>query len=184
MSFGYVYCMSNPSMPGLLKVGYTERPVEERLQEANCPNTWIPTPFCLELSKFVNDPQKKESTLHKILDDARVNLKREFFRTDIEKVKMFFDLMDSCSIPEPEPADMESRLIGQEVIRLFLDEHIYPSSLNQESVQWTKIASSFQSWKREQGYSAGATLKLREILVECYGKPNRGEGWTTFTLKG
>ncbi len=183
MSFGYVYCMSNPSMPGMMKVGYTERPVEERLQEANQSNTWIPTPFLLEISRFVNDPQKKETTMHKILGKDRVNPKREFFRTDVETVQMLFDLMDTCAVPEPEPTDNESRLLGQEVIRLFLDTYIYPSDIFQEAVQWPKIASMFQSWKREQGYSAGATLKLREMLVEVYGKPNRGEGWTTFQIK-
>jgi hypothetical protein len=182
MSYGYVYVMSNLSMPGLLKIGYTERPVEERLQEANQGNTWIPMPFSLELSKFVNEPQKKEMTIHKILDAHRVNPKREFFKTDLEQVKMLFDLMDAHEAPELEP-DTETRLIGQEVIRLFLDEHIYPSDFNQESVQWPKIAGIFQSWKREQGYTAGATLKLREMLVEVYGKPTRGEGWTTFRLK-
>jgi hypothetical protein len=182
MSFGYVYVMSNPSMPGLLKIGYTERPIEERLQEANQPNTWIPTPFSLEFFKFVNDPQKKEATLHRIFDGCRVNPKREFFRVGIEQVKPLFELMDSREAPEVEP-DTESRLIGQEVIRLFLDEHIYPADITQEPVQWTKIASAFQSWKREQGYTAGATLKLREMLQDAYGKPTRGEGWTTFRLK-
>jgi hypothetical protein len=174
--------MSNPSMPGLLKIGYTERPIEERLQEANQGNTWIPTPFLLELSKFVNEPQKKEMTIHRILDPLRVNPKREFFRVGIEQVKLFFDLMDSHEAPETEP-DAETRLIGQEVIRLFLDQHIYPAEINQEPVQWTKIAGIFQSWKREQGYTAGATLKLRDVLSEAYGKPTRGEGWTTFRLK-
>ena len=182
MSYGYVYVMSNPSMPGLLKIGYTERPVEERLQEANQGNTWIPMPFSLELSKFVNEPQKKEMTIHKILDAHRVNPKREFFKTDMAQVKMLFDLMDSHEAPETEP-DAETRLIGQEVIRLFLDEHIFPSVANQEPVQWPKIAGVFQSWKREQGYTAGATLKLREMIIEVYGKPTRGEGWTTFRLK-
>jgi hypothetical protein len=182
MSVGYVYVMSNVSMPGLLKIGYTERPIEERLQEANQPNTWIPTPFSLELSKFVDQPQKKEATLHKIFNAFRVNPKREFFRVEIEQVKLLFDLMDSREAPEVEP-DAESRLIGQEVIRLFLDEHIYPADITQEPVQWPKIASAFQSWKREQGYTAGATLKLREMLQDAYGKPTRGEGWTTFRLK-
>ncbi len=174
--------MSNPSMPGLYKLGYTERQIEERLQEANQPNTWIPTPFVLELSKYVNEPQQKEKTLHTLLDKERVNPKREFFRVEIEKIQLLFALMESHDIPEPEP-DAETRLIGEEVIRLFLDEHVYPATLIQEAVPWTKIAGVFQTWKRERGYSAGATLKLREMLIEAYGKPNRGEGWATFRLK-
>lgn len=182
MSFGYVYVMSNPSMPGMFKIGYTERPVEERLQEANQPNTWIPTPFLLEFAKFVVNPEQKELTIHKILTKDRVNPRREFFRVDLEQIKLLFDLMDTTHAPEPEP-DTESRVIGDEVLRLFLDTFIYPSTATDEAVPWTKIQACFQTWKRDQGYTAGNAMKLREMLKEAYGPPNRGEGWTVFRLK-
>lgn len=182
MSFGYVYVMSNPSMPGLLKIGFTTRAIEERLQEANQPNTWIPMPFSLELSKFVVNPQQKETTIHRILAKDRVNPSREFFRVDIDQVKLLFDLMDTCAQPEPE-MDETTRLIGDEVLRLFLDTFVFPSLADDEPVPWPKIAAVFQTWKREQGYTAGNAMKLREMLIEAYGKPNRGEGWSAFRLK-
>ena len=93
---GYVYCMSNPSMLGLLKIGMTERTPDIRLGEANMSNTWIPTPFELELAKRVINPGQKEKTLHKLLEQytERVNPRREFFRVSIDEVKVFFDLMD------------------------------------------------------------------------------------------
>ena len=167
-------------MPGLYKLGYTTRAIEERLQEANQPNTWIPTPFLLELAKFVANPQQREMTLHKILAKERVNPNREFFRVDLTQVKLLFDLMDSHEAPEPEP-DTESRLIGDEVLRLFLDEFIYPNA-SEEAVPWQKVEACFKTWKREHGYAAGNALKLREMLIQAYGKPNRGEGWTAFRL--
>lgn len=182
MSFGYVYVMSNPSMPALYKIGFTTRPMEERLQEANQPNTWIPTPFLLEFAKFVVNPQQKESTIHKILTKERVSPNREFFRVDLDHVKLLFDLMDTTQTPEPEP-DTESRMIGDEVLHLFLDTFVYPSTATDEAITWQKIEAFFKTWKREQGYTAGNALKLREMLVEAYGKPNRGEGWTVFRLK-
>jgi hypothetical protein len=93
---GYVYCMSNPSMPGLLKIGMTERTPDIRLGEANMSNTWIPTSFELELAKRVINPGQKEKTLHKLLEQytERINPRREFFRVSIDEVKVFFDLMD------------------------------------------------------------------------------------------
>ena len=42
MSFGYVYCFSNESMKGILKVGMTERTPNIRLNEANASDTWRP----------------------------------------------------------------------------------------------------------------------------------------------
>lgn len=183
MSFGYVYCMSNPSMPGLYKIGFTTRAIEERLQEANQPNTWIPTPFSMVMSKFVDEPQKKESTLHKILAEQRVAPNREFFRVDVEKVRLLFDLMDTTrTIPEPE-LDPDTRLIGDEVLHLFLDTFVYPAVADDEPVPWQKIEALFKTWKRENGHTAGNAMKLREMLIEVYGKPNRGEGWNAFRLK-
>ena len=42
MTKGYIYCISNSSMPGIFKVGVTNRTIEARLQEANKPDTWKP----------------------------------------------------------------------------------------------------------------------------------------------
>ena len=86
---GYVYCFANDSMPGLFKIGMTERTPEERLGEANASDTWRP-PYNIVISKKVNDPMKKE----KILKEYRVKLNREFFRVSIEKIIPLFDLMD------------------------------------------------------------------------------------------
>ena len=93
---GYIYAMSNDSMPGLLKVGMTTRNPEARLLEANSPNTWIPTNFKLELAKKVNNPKQKEKTLHVLLEKfaERTNSTREFFRVSIEIVNLLFDLID------------------------------------------------------------------------------------------
>ena len=46
---GYIYAMSNKSMPGILKIGMTERSIEERLKEAN--GTFTLIPFIVEMSK-------------------------------------------------------------------------------------------------------------------------------------
>jgi len=93
---GFIYVMSNRSMPGLLKIGMTTRNPETRLLEANSPNTWIPSNFNLELAKKVNNPKQKEKILHNLLGKftERINSNREFFRVHIEIVKLLFDLID------------------------------------------------------------------------------------------
>jgi T5orf172 domain len=97
MSYGYVYCFSNESMPGILKIGMTERTPDIRLNEANSSDTWRPpTPYKIEFAKKVNNPKEKELTLHTLLSQytERINSKREFFRVSQEEVKTFFLLMD------------------------------------------------------------------------------------------
>ena len=97
MSFGYIYCFSNESMKGILKVGMTERTPDIRLNEANATDTWRPpTPYKIEIAKKVLNPKQKETTLHLLLSQytERINPKREFFRVSSEEVKTFFELMD------------------------------------------------------------------------------------------
>ena len=105
MTDGYIYCFSNVSMPGLLKIGMTTRVLKDRLNEANASNTWKPpTPYKIEFAKKVKNPCEKEKTLHILLEQytIRVNLRREFFDVSKEEVLKFFDLMDG-DMWEQEP---------------------------------------------------------------------------------
>lgn len=97
MSDGYIYCFSNLSMPGILKVGMTERTPDARLVEANVSDTWRPpTPYKIEFAKKVTNPSHKEKTLHTLLEQytERIHPRREFFRVTPEEVQKLFDLMD------------------------------------------------------------------------------------------
>jgi hypothetical protein len=84
-------------MPGILKVGMTERTPVIRLGEANASDTWRPPiPYKIEFAKKVSDASGKEKTLHTLLEQytERINPRREFFRVSPEEVRKFFDLMD------------------------------------------------------------------------------------------
>ena len=94
---GYIYCMSNSSMPGIMKVGLTMRTPEERLKEANKSDTFKPpTQYTIEFAKYVASPMLKERILHDLLTryTERINPQREFFRVSSSEVKRFFDLID------------------------------------------------------------------------------------------
>lgn len=96
-SEGYVYCFSNPSFVGIVKIGMTTRYIEERLQEANHCGTWgPPTPYVIEFAKKVNNPREKEKTIHRLLEkySERVNTNREFFKISVIDTRLFFDLID------------------------------------------------------------------------------------------
>jgi len=94
---GWVYCISNPEMSTLLKIGMTERTPQERLAEANRSDTWRPpVDFKIEFAKKVKNALNKEKTIHKFLEqyNERVNRSREFFRISTEKARLYFELMD------------------------------------------------------------------------------------------
>jgi hypothetical protein len=79
-----VYILSNSSMPGLIKIGRTNRSVEDRLKELN--NTSLPTEFFVEHTIETSDSKFLEKMIHKNFDKQRVNDNREFFKIHHEIV--------------------------------------------------------------------------------------------------
>ena len=99
---GWIYCMTNPCMPGLVKVGMTKSPKRLPSIRANeLFTTGVPLPFEVVLEKLVINPVAKETSLHKLLSkySERINVGREFFRVSIDVVKDFFNLIDEFKPP-------------------------------------------------------------------------------------
>jgi len=94
-NLGYIYAMTNECMPGLVKIGRTDRNPELRAKELF--TTGVPVPFELVMAKRVKDPIEKEKRLHHIMRHHEVDdklRKREFFRADLDMVLMLFGLID------------------------------------------------------------------------------------------
>lgn len=81
LSKGYVYILTNPAMPGMVKIGRTERDPDQRSEEIS-KATGVPMPFEIYNWVFVPDCHQVEAEIHAALDDCRVNADREFFRID------------------------------------------------------------------------------------------------------
>jgi len=79
---GSVYILSNPTYKkDILKIGYTTRTIEERIDELS--STGVPTKFQLELCLEVDDAPKLEKILHNKLREHNYN--KEFFQIPIKK---------------------------------------------------------------------------------------------------
>ena len=112
-TIGYVYCLSNESMPNLVKVGeiHTDgKTPKDRARELF--TTGVPAPFKVEFAKKVKNPKQKEITLHKLLEEftERYSSRREFFQVTPKVVLSFFDLMDGemwNETPKKEENDEE-----------------------------------------------------------------------------
>jgi hypothetical protein len=79
---GRVYVLSNPAMPGLLKIGYTMNTVEGRVKELSIA-TGVPTEFCIEYQVECRDPAGLEAYAHTFFQSKRYNGNREFFSISI-----------------------------------------------------------------------------------------------------
>jgi hypothetical protein len=94
MEEGWIYCMSNPSMPDLVKVGQTQHDPRQRAMQLY--TTGVPTEFHVEFAKKVKGYIEREKQLHALLEKhfARPNSSREFFRCKSEDVFEFFELIE------------------------------------------------------------------------------------------
>ena len=76
---GVIYILSNDSMPGLVKIGFTEREPGERVKELNA-STGVPEPFKVNAFFHSSAPYQDEQLIHSRLSDYRKNTSREFFQ--------------------------------------------------------------------------------------------------------
>lgn len=90
MESGYVYVLSNPSMPGILKIG---RSISGGKQRASALySTGVPTPFVLEFEVFVEDAAFIEKAAHESLTEVRLADTREFFKCEVaEAIEAIID---------------------------------------------------------------------------------------------
>lgn len=192
MSLGYVYCITNPHMPGLVKIGYTDRNPLERLEEANA-STWAFPEFKLEFARRVPDANAKELILHRYFNADRVSPRREFFRIEeLDRLRLLYELMGGTWWSADDEAltraleSPQGKKAGDIVITQFLNEFIFPPKKDADghvaSVSRTDVAALFTEWKRANGMFYGSVADLYMKLEEAYGKPER-RGWTGFSLR-
>jgi hypothetical protein len=82
----FVYVLSNPSIPGMYKIGYTSKTVENRTLQINR-STGVPTPFNIEFRYKCYKGERIEREVHKFFKKQRVNNDREFFKVSLEEAK-------------------------------------------------------------------------------------------------
>jgi hypothetical protein len=93
---GYVYCASNPDMPGILKIGMTTKTPTESLKDANKGGTWTPpSPYKLVFAKKVPDISI-ERKIFILLEKyhCRIHPRKQFFRVKIVDVLDIFNLIE------------------------------------------------------------------------------------------
>jgi hypothetical protein len=79
IAYGFVYAMTNPEMPNLFKIGFTEFSPTRRAIELS-KSTGMPAVFEVVGFFETERPKRVETFIHAALDGYRVNPKREFFK--------------------------------------------------------------------------------------------------------
>ena len=95
-----VYVLTNPTMPGLIKIGRTTN-LEQRVKSLSS-DTGVPLPFEVFYACSVRDADEVERALHNAFGDHRINPKREFFEIDPERV---YPVLKLVGIEDVTPRD-------------------------------------------------------------------------------
>lgn len=110
---GWLYVISSPSLPGLVKLGCTRR-LNPTLRVRELSSSSLPEPYHAHCFVFSDDCFELENNIHKYFDKERVNPDREFFRIEpkeaIDVLKEIFNVDvhfvdEDCDENEEDCAD-------------------------------------------------------------------------------
>ena len=111
MNYGIVYLLTNPCMPGLVKIGMTtQEDIEKRMKELY--TTGVPVPFECQFACKVNnkDCAKIEKALHTAFEPQRINKNREFFKINVEQAKAILELFHHTDVTEEVTEEIQNDL--------------------------------------------------------------------------
>lgn len=117
MDYGIVYLLTNPCMPGLVKIGMTaQEDIDKRMKELY--TTGVPIPFeCQFACRVKNtDCAKIEKALHTAFAPQRVNANREFFRIQVEQAKAILELFHHEDVTESVTDEIENDLTEEDKV--------------------------------------------------------------------
>ena len=151
-TYGVVYVLTNPAMPGLVKIGKTSRgSVDARLNELY--STGVPVPFECAFAGKVEDESKVEKAFHSAFGPYRINPKREFFQIEAEQAIALLELMivenvtpdfqEEASSVDKEAKAGSDRLKAKRPVQNFLEMGLPVGAdiLFQDGVTTCQIAS-------------------------------------------
>lgn len=109
-----VYVLTNPAMPGLVKIGKTTQfEVEDRMKQLY--GTGVPVPFDCAFACQVQNATEVEKALHFAFGANRINPNREFFKLEPERVIAILKLLQVDDITQQVEQTMESDVTAADI---------------------------------------------------------------------
>ncbi len=115
MEYGIVYLLTNPVMPGLVKIGMTtQEDIDKRMKELY--TTGVPVPFECQFACRVKktDCAKIEKALHTAFSPQRVNANREFFRIQVDQARAILELFHHEDVTESVSDEIQNDLTEED----------------------------------------------------------------------
>lgn len=174
---GWVYVISNKSIPGLVKVGYSTKDPTSRAEELN--HTGIPHKYVVDYDVLVDDPFRIEKKAHKLL--GSVHESKEWFRCSAENAVVAikqcidtpiysenFGFVDREKISRQEAENLEKKLKEQSEIDIKnqIDSEI--SEIKVRCASLLKIRENSADFRLHWGIAAAVIFLVASILKDAY----------------
>src|SRR5262245_21416238 len=109
-----VYVLTNPAMPGLVKIGRTGQE-DANARIAQLYLTGVPVPFTLEFACKLPNADEVEKALHIAFAPNRINPKREFFQIDPDQAIAILKLLheeDATAEVAQQPTGLDQQSVA------------------------------------------------------------------------
>ena len=102
-----IYVLTNPAMPGLVKIGWTDEDYAENRIEGLY-TSGVPMPFCCITAREIEGrpAEEAEKALHDVLREYRPNPAREFFRLNPDDAKALVEKIPGTPVCPSARSDL------------------------------------------------------------------------------
>jgi len=135
---GYVYVLSNPAMPGIVKIGRSKHGGVNRAKQLySSGKSGIPMQFKLEFEIYCDDCYALEHHVHEEISHLRINQDREFFKIDADDaidvvIKVFGYWREFEYLPVDQCIDINDfATSNRSFTRALSDNDFYPPDVKQ-----------------------------------------------------
>ena len=153
---GFVYVLTNTSMPGIVKIGLTKN-IKNRITNLSS-RTAVPTPFKLYRAIKVRNMFEVENQFKEYFHEKRTNPQREFFTISPEETDPLFDYynkigaenFDKTKLPEKKDKDLVDKKVIEFRKKYQKERKIYSINTNFRIIRY-----NLDGWKSliERGLS-------------------------------
>ena len=162
---GYVYILSNPDLPGLLKVGMTSKNPEHRTKELSGV-TGVSNKYIIEYYCKVEDRFLAEKAAHNRLANFHHN--KEFFKVDVEVAIYCIETISSS--------------IERAYIKLGNEQKVFSYARKRDQVPYKQLEKEWEARDRELSRTNSELAKIKkwEEKVEDYVRKRTGKEESLF----
>lgn len=197
---GVVYVLTNPAMPGYVKIGHTSQPIEKRIKSLGGTN--LPRPFECAAAWEFKDARAVERALHDAFADRRGDMLREFFIVEPERVVAILKQFGRRDVTPKRPDDeavevsppkkrgpfrfsMVPEIEPGAVLKFALDEGITCTVVSDSRVEFGGEAMTLSAAAKRVLRAKGRVVKAAQgPEMWSWGTPSRTLNWWRDNAKG